>query len=610
MAAPSYTEDLTDIDLAEATGNYVALGGGGAGLSADIDFAIQTTNSITKQVSNDRKGIVFNNGSGITIPAGDHIYVWIYCTTPGLLDTLAVGGLCVTIGDDVAARNEFHIAGASEYAEGGWKCVPIKYVTTANGSHPYRTLVGTPAGDPQYFGVIVDTTATVRAVNTSVDAMRYGTGAYITAGEGGNPATFAGFAAQNDTASNRWGILTAIDGGYSLQGRFVVGQDNTQTPTAAYFDDSNTLVVLADTFHSETDFTQIIVDHASTTFNMTGVTVLALGTINPGRLVFNNASTTSALDTCTFSGIGITTLRAGVTASDCTWRGCDQITANAADMNGSTVDDYSGATDTSAVVWNDNVDPNGEMDDMTYIKGTNTTHAIEFGLSSPLTMTLTSVTFSGYNAANGQTDSTLHIKRTSGTVTINISGGTTPSYKTDGATVVIVSGAVNVTQKVTTTLGVNIQNARVILETADGTGPFPYEESVTITSVASVATVAHTAHGMATNDKVVIRGVTNDQEYNGVQTITKIDVDSYSYAIAGSPPSPAVGTIISSYVALAGLTDVDGEITMSRVFASDQPIKGRAAKSTSTPFYKDGPITGAIDDVNGYSGAVALVSDE
>ena len=77
MAAPSYTEDLTDIDLAEAVGSYVALGGGGAGLSADPDFAIQGANSITKQVQAARKGIAFNNGSGITIPAGDHVFVWI-----------------------------------------------------------------------------------------------------------------------------------------------------------------------------------------------------------------------------------------------------------------------------------------------------------------------------------------------------------------------------------------------------------------------------------------------------------------------------------------------------------------------------------------------------
>jgi len=437
MATPSYTEDLTDIDLAELVDDYVALGGGGAGLAADIDFAIEGSYSITKQVSGARKGMAFDNGTGITIPAGDHIYTWIYCTTPGLLDSLAVGGLCVTIGDGTSARNEFHIAGATEYAFGGWLCVPIKYVTTASGSHPYRTLVGSPTGDPQYFGVIVETTTTVRAVNTGLDAMRYGTGAYITAGDSGDPATFGGFEALD--AADRWGILQAVPGGYSLQGRFVVGQNNAQAATLAYFDDSNTLITLVDTFHSETDFTQIIIDHASTTFIMTNVTILALGTNNPGQLNFLDSSTTGTLTTCTFDTMGITTLEAGVTALGCVWRGCDQITANSADLDSCTISGYEGTPDTSALIWATAVDPNGKLDGCTFEMGTALTHAIEFGLLSPLTMTLVDVVFSGYHAGDEETSSAIHILRTSGTVTINVSGGTEPSYKSEGATVNIVA---------------------------------------------------------------------------------------------------------------------------------------------------------------------------
>lgn len=436
MAAPNYTEDLTDIDLAEAVGNYIATGGGASGLSADIDFAIQGTNSITKQVSNARKGILFNNGAGITIPAGDHIYVWIYCTTPGLLDTLAVGGMCVSMGDDDAARVEFHIVGATEYAQGGWLCIPIKYVTTENLSHPYRTLVGAPSGDPQYFGVIVDTTETVKAVNTSVDAMRYGTGAYITAGEVANPATFSGFATQNDLSINRWGILTAIAGGYSLQGRFVIGQDNTQVATEAYFDDGNTLVVLADTFHSEADFTQIIIDHASTTFNMTNVTVLALGTINPGRLVFNNASTTSALTGCTFDSIGISTLRAGVTVDNCVWRATDLITQNGATISNSSFSNVS----SSASILSD--DPEIISDCDFTSDGTN--HALEINTTG--TYTFTGNTFSGYAASDGDTGNECVYNNSGGAVTLNIEGGgDTPTIRNGSGASTTVNNTVTLT---------------------------------------------------------------------------------------------------------------------------------------------------------------------
>jgi hypothetical protein len=79
---------------------------------------------------------------------------------------------------------------------------------------------------------------------------------------------------------------------------------------------------------------------------------------------------------------------------------------------------------------------------MQFSKGANDSHAIEFGTNSPLSMTLTDIAFSGYGATNNANDSHFHIKRTSGTVTINLSGctsGTTGfSYRTDGATVVLV----------------------------------------------------------------------------------------------------------------------------------------------------------------------------
>jgi hypothetical protein len=68
---------------------------------------------------------------------------------------------------------------------------------------------------------------------------------------------------------------------------------------------------------------------------------------------------------------------------------------------------------------------------MFFSKGAAAHHAIEFGTNAPTTMTLTGVTYSGFNAANGQNDSTLLFpdKGSDTTWTINISGGDTPSYK-------------------------------------------------------------------------------------------------------------------------------------------------------------------------------------
>ena len=154
----------------------------------------------------------------------------------------------------------------------------------------------------------------------------------------------------------------------------------------------------------------------------------------------------------------------------------------------------------------------------------------------------------------------------------------------------------------------NIENARVLLETDTG-GNLPYQESVSITRVTTTATVTHTAHGLANGDKVVIRGA-NELEYNGVKTITYIDANSYSYTVSGSPASPATGTIICSAVILEGLTNASGVISISTFnYSADQPIKGVARKSSSSPYFIQGAINGTITTA-GFSTIISLVRDE
>lgn len=608
MAAPAYTEDLTDLTLAEATTGFSALGGGAAGLGAGIDFAIQGTNCIDKQVTSTgapvTKGMIYDNGSTITNATDLHYFVWLFVSTPGIMDSEANGGKIVTLGTSVSAYMDFYVGGNDTFPGGGVRCYPVRYTTTATST---RVKTGTPGADAQWVGGQLTITGSARSQNLGVDAMRYGTGAYITAGDGTTPATFDGFATQNDSSTNRWGILSLVEGIYQLQGRFVVGQNNSQTPTAAHFDDTGSVVTFTDTPHSATDFTQIIVDHASTIFNATACTFLGLGTNNPGRFVVNNASSTVSLDACTFASMGISILRAGVTADACTWRSCDQITANAATITNSTITDYTGATDTSVLIWDDNVDPNGELDGTTFIKGAGTTHALELGTTSPLTITLTDVTFTGYGA-DATTSSAIHVKRTGGTVTINVTGGTTPTIKTDGATVNVIN---SVTVKVTAKDNVDstaIENARIYLE-ADTGGDLPAGDSVTITSSGATATVTHTTHGLATGDYVIIRGA-NESEYLGDKQITVTTANAYTYTISGSPASPATGTITATSRILNELTSAAGIVQDTGFnYTTDQPVTGRARKGTTSPKYRTATLSGTITST-GFDVTTLLVSDE
>jgi hypothetical protein len=172
----------------------------------------------------------------------------------------------------------------------------------------------------------------------------------------------------------------------------------------------------------------------------------------------------------------------------------------------------------------------------------------------------------------------------------------------------VVAGAVTVKVTVTDASGTLIDGARVFLRASSGTGPFPYQDTVTIVNASTTATVTHTAHGMDTNDKVEIRGASHS-ENNGVFSITKVNDNSYTYTMDSAPGSSPTGTITCTFVALAGTT-TSGVLSTSRVYSADQPVVGWARKSSSSPYYKTGPLSGSVDNADGYSNTAVLTADE
>jgi hypothetical protein len=168
---------------------------------------------------------------------------------------------------------------------------------------------------------------------------------------------------------------------------------------------------------------------------------------------------------------------------------------------------------------------------------------------------------------------------------------------------------VSVTVTATTDTGTPIPNAAVALYAKDATGGLPYQKTVTITNSGTTATVAHTAHGMLTDDKVLIDGASIDDN-NGVHLIVVTSVNQYTYLMGSSPGSNPTGTITSTWTALYGTTDANGQISMNKIFSVDQPVSGWARKSTSAPYYKTGPVSGTIDINLGVSLTSLLLSDE
>jgi len=456
MAVPAYTEDLTDINLAEDATGWLAYGGGGAGISAGPDLSMQGTNCIDKQITAADKGIAFNNGTGITLGTGNHVFVWHFTGTPGVTDLEANKGVSILIGTSANNWCQYHVGGIDQFGAGGRvaKCFPIDYTvrTSSLSSRPYRTVTGSPGVNPQVFGGGLVTTAAVKGINLGIDAIRYGSGAYLTAGElisagdgTDNPCTFAGFNTQNDDVTNRWGIFTLLGGTYELQGRFVIGQNNSKTPTLCRFEDSNVNIVIVDTWHAASDFTQIIIDHASTVCNWTNISITSLGTINPGAVFVASNNPEFNIIGGVWTDFGTTTFRSNTTVTALTWRNCNQIVQNGSTLTSCFV---VGTSDAATALLSDNP----SLITYTDFTSDGSGHAVQCNTTG--TYSWNNNTDTGYTGTRGSNPTSssgsadaMFYNNSGGLITLNVSGGSAggPSVRNGAGATTVVNNNVSVT---------------------------------------------------------------------------------------------------------------------------------------------------------------------
>lgn len=476
MAAPSYTTDLTLINTANATTDWSEPGAPetGGGLPQNgTEFFIEGTACISKACAGAggiSGGVLYNAGSGLTIAADDAVYIWLVFAAPNTLLDRTAGGYAVCIGDLITAYRKWYVLGKDNYAYGGWVCVAVDPAVAGS------IDIGSPSGTRQYFGAVVKTSATIsKGEPFGVDVVRHGRTLQTVDGSVADGlGTFAGAAAANDEqTAARWGIFQAIAGGYQLQGRFLLGT----AATAVDFRDSNTTILIANTLFVTAGFNVIEVRHASSRVDLTAVSFSALGTVSRGNfLVTHNADVN--IDACSFTGMGTFVLLSATAILNSTLRDCDTITANGAILNGSSVLTSRVAADESALLWNvADGDPDGNLDDMTFSKGTNDHHAIALTPNAATTaVTLRRITFTGFSATNEQSSSVLELEDRGADTTWNINTVSTTgtvSYKkrrgTD--TVNIIANPVTLTVTVVDLLSGNpIQNVNVLVEAAAG-GP-------------------------------------------------------------------------------------------------------------------------------------------
>lgn len=541
-------------------------------------------------------------------------------------DTTVNGGIGIIVGDGTN-RIAYHVGGSDgtgfRHDVGLVKWASFQ-IDLANKPANFTTLTGSEANLNEAaivtVGVYFETVAKSvgGADNVFWDIIRFadnGVGIDVYGGTLATPESWNTVTIQDRANGNQQAhyLIRRVGAGvYDIQGNINIGDPTT---TASTYINANTEVfVFGNRGQSANNYYRF-----NGVGNATGTT-----DINFDNCIFNNAldgsmnfsSTTVTADFrgSTFIGWkqGINTGGSGNVWTNNIFSNCGTVTTTGTNISGSSFAGFSGIANASQLFWNSTADPNTNIINSSFTMGVNDTHAIEF----PATLTNTSITitdidFIGYSGTNNVNSSVLNFLATTGTITVNVSGGSgTVSYKSAGATVNIVSGAVSIDVSAVETDGTPIVGARVFVETNTGIGNLPYQDSITITRVGTTATVTHTGHGLSNNDQVVIRGA-NQNEYNGIKTITNVTTNTYDYTVAGSPTTPATGTIISSFVFINGVTDGSGQISsVARSLGANQSIKGRVRKSTSPPYFKSSPIVGIINASTGLPVTAVMISDQ
>lgn len=468
MAAPTYATNLTDITTAQSTTGFTAVGGGGA-ITAETDYYIQDGTCVSKATSatwdssgTARGGVLFNAGTGLTIPTDGAVLTWMYWWGPGVLATKANGGAEVNFGNSTTAYYGQYVSGSDDWAFGGWRCYPVDPNLT-----PRDRTVGSPNGTWQYFGWTANVAAAAsigKGNPYGIDVVRYGRCDLVfTNGDLANGyATFLGGADWDNVSTRRLGLLIPQNGAYYWQGLMSLGT----TGTAVDFRDANRAIFVANTEKVSSNFNKIDVNNASSRVDWTSISITALGTVARGNFeAVANADIN--ISQCVFTDMGTFVFQSNSTIAASTFRRCDQVTAGGAAFSDTLFDSSRATSAVSATTLN-------IFDNCSFVSD-GTGHAVNLGTISSSTSMNWNCNDSGYAATNGSTgnETILVNVAASQTLTINVGAGyTIPTYYNTGAgTVSVVSGQVTTTITVRDVLtNAVIQNARVYL-VATGGGP-------------------------------------------------------------------------------------------------------------------------------------------
>lgn len=421
MAAPSYSTDLADINLAEAD-NWVEMDGHKSGSDPvfEQDYFIQGTGCCSQALgtaTGTQAGMAYDYGSSVTTVTGGCFFIWQVLLAGNNIYPFSLGGLRFYIGSSSQNWYGFTTSGDNfgRNPYGGWFNAAIDPTwRRPSGNADY--VEGSPTANTyQWFASLPNLRASISKGNMhAVDALRYGRGTLtISGGDLANGyGTFVGMAAANDSQNARWGLFQYQAGSYLWKGLMSLGGGAAWG--AVDFRDSNRNIIVDITTRTYPTFNRIEIRNASSRVDWTGINISSLppsGYYSPGDFeVVENADVN--FDNCVFTDMGTFDFLSNSTIENTTFRRCEQVYWGSAPFDGCTFD----TTRVSAALYTEDLE---DISNCTFNSATNGDNAIHMGASG--TYTFTGNTFSGYGASGSPSAGIYH--DSGGHLTINVDGG-------------------------------------------------------------------------------------------------------------------------------------------------------------------------------------------
>ncbi len=448
----------TRVDNADTLTGWTAFkiegSGGGASIFASVgtvDLVKQGTNAVASITNKTRVQLYFtfaagydftsgSSGTGATKVPNGNAYVWAAFLAAGQAFTKAAGGLQISLGDG-SNTSYWNVAGSDTYT-GGFKKWAVNTGIAPNENNGSNANLG----DITQIGFVTDVGGTTtRFDNFVVDAMEVGTGLSFQ-GTTVNNALFTESVAQDSVTVI--GVLRIEEG-------IIFSQGSLAFTGTAMTSIGETLV-----------FTDTLGGAYTYNFDITGTVTITNSSISAAGLVdynFNSASATAF----TMSGGSLTNFASLITGAGQTTSGVvfssGGTSAIANDVTGSTFNQCGLITLTGSLdacsVYNSTSASSVTTSSLANLTGNDfisdgSNHAVELTSIGGGSMTWSSIT-TGY--ATGATGSpvtptstgneSLFVNVASGTLTINVDGGTVPSIRSAGAIINIVAGLATLTLK-------------------------------------------------------------------------------------------------------------------------------------------------------------------